>query len=171
VPQDPLAWVIFAGVVSLAGMFAAFATVYPTNNDLVLREFPDGMRILRAIGSSILQPGHFYCGPYHLTCSPGGRWRLVEATWTVLLYLAVAGLAVRLPLLLSALAGLWGTALFFQIVYASAYRQQAVWIVFLITLYWFEFAGRSRSLPVPQPKKSRLLLCSFYGAFATRCYI
>jgi hypothetical protein len=166
VPQDPLVWLIFAAVVSLAGMFAAWATVYPTNNDLVLRDFPDAMRILRAIGSAILQPGHFYCGPYNLTCSPG-PWRLLEATWTVLLYLAVAGLAVRLPLLLSALGALWGIALFFQLVYTDGYRHQAMWVVFLITLYWFEFAGRTQSLPGKRSNKSRLLWCSFYGAFAT----
>ena len=166
-PQDPLVWLICAAVVSFAGMFAASATVYPTNNDLLLPDLPDAMRILRAIGSAILQPGHFYCGPYHLTCWPGGRWRLVEAMWTVLLYLAVAGLAVRLPLLLSALAGLWGIALFFQLVYADAYRHQAIWIVFLITLYWFEFASETQSQPVQHSKKSRLLRWSFYGAFAT----
>ena len=164
--QEPLVWVILAAVVSSAGILAAFATVYPTNNDLVLRDFPDAMRILRAIGSAILQPGHFYCGAYNLTCSPG-PWRLLEATWTVLLYLAVAGLAVRLPLLLSALGALWGIALFFQLVYTGGYRHQAMWVVFLITLYWFEFAGQTQSLPVQPSNRSRLLWCSFYGAFAT----
>jgi hypothetical protein len=81
VPQDSLVRVILAAVVLLAGILAAMATVYPTNNDLMVQDFPDTTRILRAIGSAILQPGHFYCGPYNLTCS-SGPVRLVEATWT-----------------------------------------------------------------------------------------
>jgi hypothetical protein len=170
VPHDPLAWVIVAAVVSSAGIMAAMATVYPTNNDLMVQDFPDTTRILHAIGSAILQPGYFYCGPYDLTCSSGPR-RLVEATWTALLYLAVAGLAVRLPLLLSGLGGLWGTALFFQLVYTGGYRHQAMWIVFLITLYWFAFEGEARWLPAQPSKKSRFLRCSFYGAFGTILFI
>src|SRR5262249_22173503 len=63
VPHDPLAWVIVAAVVSSAGIMAAMATVYPTNNDLMVQDFPDATRVLHAIGSAILQPGHFYCGP------------------------------------------------------------------------------------------------------------
>ena len=166
VPQDPLVWVILAAVVSSAGILAAIATVYPTNNDLMLRDFPDTLRILRAIGAAILLPGHFYCGPYYLTCS-SGPWRLVEVTWTALLYLAVAGLAVRPPLLLSALGGLWGTALFFQLVYSGGYRHQAIWVLFLITLYWLEFVAEARWSPEQPSKKSRFLRCSFNGAFAT----
>src|SRR5947207_987661 len=68
--------------------------------------------------------------------------------------------------MLSALAGLWGTALFFQLIYPGFYRHQAIWIVFLITLYWFAFARPARSMQVRPSIKSRLLLCSFYGAFA-----
>src|SRR5262249_14421939 len=113
VPHDPLAWVIAAAVLSSAGIMAAVATVYPTNNDLMVQDFPGTTRVLHAIGSAILQPGHFYCCPYDLTCS-GAPWRLVEATSTALLYLAVAGLAVRPPLLLSALGGLWGRLYFFN---------------------------------------------------------
>jgi hypothetical protein len=172
VPEDRLLWIILAAVVSFAGMLAAFATVYPTNNDLMVQQsLPDGMKILRAIGSAILQPGYFYCEPpdWELGrpfCATGGQLRLAEATRTALLYFAVAGLAVRLPLLLSALGGLWGIALFFQLVYPGYYRHQAIWIVFLITLYWLAFAGREQTLQVRTSMKSRLLLCSFYGAFA-----
>jgi hypothetical protein len=170
-PADRLLWIILAAVVSSAGMLAAFATVYPTNNDLVLRPLPDGMRILRTIGSAILQPGYFYCEPPVSErapwCATGGRLRLAETARTALLYFAVAGLAVRLPLLLSALGGLWGTTLFFQVVYWGYYRHQAIWIVFLISLYWLAFAGREQALQVRSSIKSRVLLWSFYGAFAT----
>ena len=169
VPQDRLLWIILAGVASLTGMLAAFATVYPTNNDLMLRPLPDRMRILRAIGSAILQPGYFYCEPPVSEelpfCSTGGRLRLAETARTAMLYLAAAGLVVRLPLLLSALGGLWGIALFFQLVYPGYYRHQAIWIIFLITLYWFAFAGRGQSLQVQRSIRSHLLLYSFYGAF------
>jgi hypothetical protein len=148
--NDRLLWIMLASAVSVAGMLTAFATVYPTSNDLVLNSFPPGgMRILNAIASAILKPGGYYCGPptaaeLYPACSLGGGLAIVG--WTVLLYFAVAGLSVRLPLLLSALGGLWGTAIFFQLVYPGYYRHQAIWVVFLITLYWFEFARRPQSL-------------------------
>jgi hypothetical protein len=170
VPPDRLLWIILAAGVSLAGVLAAFATVYPTNNDLMLQNFPDRMTIWPAIKSAILQPGHFYCEPQvseqYPRCYTGDLLRWAETTRTALLYFAVAGLAIRLPLLLSALGGLWGTTLFFELIYPGYYRHQAIWIVFLITLYWLGFASRERSPRVPQSIKSRLLVCSFYGAFA-----
>jgi hypothetical protein len=104
-------------------------------------------RICKGIGSVILQPGHFYCGPpvsiWGPGCLTGGP--LAEMATTAVLYFAVAGLALRLPLLLSALGGLWATTLFFRFVYPGNYRHQAIWVVFLITLYWFEFARQSKS--------------------------
>jgi len=168
-PKDRLFWIILASFVSSAGMLAAFATVFPTNNDLVLQAFPDDGRILHAIGSAILDPGHFYCEPPASEQSPycwTGPLRLGDAARTVLLYLMVASLAVRPPLLLSALGGLWGTVLFFQLVYMGYYRHQAIWIIFLITLYWIEFAARGQALQIRPSIKSRLLLSSFYEAFA-----
>jgi hypothetical protein len=165
--EDPLRWIILAVFVSSAGILAAFATVYPTANDLVLQPFPDRMQILRAIGSAILQPGHFYTQPYlGGGWSPGGLRRMAETGWTVLLYFVVAGLAGRLPLLLSALGGLWGTVVFFQLVYPGLYRHQAIWILFVIALYCVEFARPARSLPVRPSPRSRLLIYLFYGAFA-----
>src|SRR5205814_423495 len=37
---------------------------------------------------------------------------------------------------------------------------------FVITLYWIEFVRRARSLPGGPSPRSRLLIYSFYGAFA-----
>jgi hypothetical protein len=169
-PADRLLWIILAAVVSSVGILVAFATVYPTNNDLMLKPLPDAMRILRATGSAILQPGYFYCAPPVSErapfCATGGQLRLAETARTLLLYFAVAGLAVRLPLLLSALGGLWSTILFFQLVYPGYYRHQAIWIVFVITLYWLAFAGREQALQLQSSIRSRALLWSFYGAFA-----
>jgi hypothetical protein len=166
-PQDPLWSLILAVFVSSAGALAAFVTVYPTNNDLMLQTYPDAMQMLHAIGSAILQPGHFYCEPHPEPggCLPG-KWRWAETMWTILLYLVIAGLAVRLRLLLSALGGLWLTALFFQLIYRGFYRHQAIWIIFLITLYWFAFASREQSVQLGPAKKFRPLIYSFYGAFA-----
>jgi hypothetical protein len=171
VPADRLLWIFFAAVISFAGMLAAFATVYPTSHDLMLSTYPDNLlEILSGMGSAILQPGRFYCGPpisvWGPICPTGGP--LAQTVTTAVLYFAVAGLAVRVPLLVSALGGLWATTLFFRFVYPGDYRHQAIWVVFLITLYWFEFARQSRS---PQEAsrsiKFRLFLLSFYGVLAT----
>jgi hypothetical protein len=166
-PYDRLFWIILASAVSAAGMLTAFATVYPTSNDLMLNSFPPGVaRILNAIASAILKPGGYFCGPPAAellpACSTGGALAIVGCT--ALLYFAAAGLAVRLPLLLSALGGLWGIALFFQLVYPGYYRHQAIWIVFLITLYWIEFARQPQSLDKRASPLFRLPWWSFYGA-------
>ena len=170
-PADPFLWMVLAAVMACAGMLAAFATVYPTTHDLMLHTYPDDwLEILRGIGSAILQPGHFYCGPpvsvWGTICPAGGP--LAQTVTTAVLYLAVAGLALHLPLLLAALGSLWATTLFFRFVYPGDYRHQAIWVVFLITLYWFEFAHQFRSLHhTRNPIKRRLFLLSFYGALAT----
>jgi len=167
VPRDRLLWIILASVISFAGMLAAFATVYPTSHDLMLRTYPDDwLGILRGVGSAILRPGHFYCGPpismWGPGCLTGGPF--AEVVTTAVLYFAVAGLVARLPLLLSALGGLWATTLFFRFVYQSDYRHQAIWVVFLITLYWFEFARQMKSpRDVRKPIEFRLFQLSFYG--------
>jgi hypothetical protein len=167
-PHDRLFWIMLASAVSAAGMLTAFATVYPTSNDLMLSSFPPrGTRILNAIASAILKPGGYYCAPpagaeLHPACSATSTLAIIG--WTALLYLAVAGLAVRLPLLLSALGSLWGIALFFQLIYPGYYRHQAIWVVFLITLYWFEFARQPQSLDRRASLSSRLPRWSFYGA-------
>ena len=142
-PQDPL---VANRRVRLVRQRYRICDRHPTNNDLMLQTYPDAMQMLHAIGSAILQPGHFYCEPHPEPggCPPG-KWRWAETMWTILLYLAIAGLAVRLRLLLSALGGLWLTALFFQLIYRGFYRHQAIWIIFLITLYWFAFASREQS--------------------------
>jgi len=151
-------------------MLAAFATVYPTSHDLMLRTYPDDwLGILRGVGSAILRPGHFYCGPpismWGPGCLTGGPF--AEVVTTAVLYFAVAGLVARLPLLLSALGGLWATTLFFRFVYQSDYRHQAIWVVFLITLYWFEFARQMKSpRDVRKPIEFRLFQLSFYGVLA-----
>jgi hypothetical protein len=166
---------VLAAVMACAGMLAAFATVYPTTHDLMLHTYPgDWLGILRGIGSAILQPGHFYCGPpvsvWGTICPTGGP--LAQTVTTAVLYLAVAGLALRLPLLLSALGGLWATTLFFRFVYPGDYRHQAIWVVFLITLYWFEFARQLKSPQnVQRPIKFRLFLLSFYGVLAATLVI
>jgi hypothetical protein len=167
-PYDRLFWIILASAISAAGMLTAFGTVYPASNDLILNSFPPGgTRILNAIASAILKPGGYYCGPpasaeLNPACSAGGALAIVG--WTVLLYFAAAGLAVRLPLLLSALGSLWGIALFFQLVYQGYYRHQAIWVVFLITLYWFEFARQPQSLDRQASLSFRWPRWSFYGA-------
>ena len=165
-PRDPSRGFIIVALGGLAGMATAFVTVYPTAHDLMLQPLPDATGILRGAGSAILLPGRFYCGFSVLElsglCSTEGQF--AEAVTSGLLYVVVAGLAIRVPLMLSALGSLWATTFFFRFVYPGGYRHQDIWVVFLITLYWFAFASRRDSIERPPASlKARLFSISFYG--------
>lgn len=166
VPPDGFGRIVFVGLAGSAGMLAAFATVYPTAHDLMTLTPPDSIGILRGVGSAILLPGQFYCGFSVLTstalCSTGGR--LAEVATSYLLYAMVAGLAIRLPLMLSALGSLWATTVFFQFVYPGGYRHQGIWLVFVITLYWFALASQRDTVQrTPGSLKAQLFSMCFYG--------
>ena len=120
-------WLIFAGNAALAAVGAAlcFITVYPTFNNAAISD-----------NSHDLSIANLFAG---LLDSKKG-FSHVGYGW-VLLLLSCVGLIRRPAALCAAIAGLLGLKLFFYFIYPSSYRHEALFIVFLISLYWMTAKG------------------------------
>jgi len=65
---------------------------------------------------------------------------ILKALFSLLIFGSTLGLVRRPAALLAAWAALIGFSMFFNIIFAGFYRHQALWLVFLISMYWI--AGR-----------------------------
>jgi hypothetical protein len=135
----PARWRDALGIVlALAGVAACIATVYPSN-----RLYAEGFLsrpILPDLLSAIASPGVYF--PDLLAPVVTSR------PWvsTVVLYLAVLGLASRLHLFIAALLGLWLEAFLFAHVYGGSPRHQGIFLAFLLSLYWIALRQQPRLL-------------------------
>lgn len=120
-------WLIFAGnaVLAAAGALLCFVTVYPTpNSAAVSANFatPTPAKILAALTGS--EAGFSNLGLQPL---------LLAVSWL--------GLIRKPAALIAAIAGLVGLKLFFYFIYPAAYRHEALYLVFLLSLYWIAAEG------------------------------
>jgi hypothetical protein len=67
---------------------------------------------------------------------------IAAAVFGIIMFAAVLGLSSRPAAFLSAFAALLVLELFFNIVYPSYYRHQALYLVYLIVMYWLTATGR-----------------------------
>jgi hypothetical protein len=83
---------------------------------------------------------------------------------SALLFGSTLGLVRRPAALISSWIALAGLTLMFAVVYPGYYRHQALWLVFLIALYWI--AGRGRSTASQEPTRLiRAVESSGYAMF------
>ena len=120
-------WLIFAGnaVLAAAGALLCFVTVYPTpNSAAVSANFgtPTPAKILAALVGS-------EAGFSSLGLQP------------LLLAVSCLGFIRRPAALAAAIAALIGLKLFFYFIYPAAYRHEALYLVFLLSLYWIVAEG------------------------------
>lgn len=119
-------WTIFAGnaLLSLVGALLCFTMIYPTFNDAA---------VSANYGFSI---GRILSG---LADASSGFTNI--GMGVILLALSCLGL-IRSPAAMgAALAGLISLKLFFYLVYPSSYRHEALFITFLVALYWMVADG------------------------------
>ena len=120
-------WLIFAAnaAMAAAGALLCFVTVYPTpNSAAVSANFgaPTVGKVLAAlIGSD--------AGFSSLGLQP------------LLLAVSCLGLVRKPAAIIAGLAGLVGLKLFFFFIYPAAYRHEALYLVFLLSLYWMAAEG------------------------------
>jgi hypothetical protein len=133
-------FVINAGIAA-AGALLCFFTVFPTVHDAAPN--PDPITI-GLVTQSLLFPAMAFSDmlPGFIPASDAGA-----AILGMIIFLAVLGLVRRPAALLSALAAMVALELFFNIVYPGYYRHQALFLVFLIVLYWLVAVGRGGSWP------------------------
>jgi hypothetical protein len=130
-------------------MLLCAITVYPPFNDAAQSLLASGDP-LRRLATALFLPASSFWEVAGLGLPPAQR---MQALWPGYFPLAsqllmsgvlvgsVLGLAHRPAALAAALLALLGLSVFFTMVYPGFYRHQALWVVFLVSLYWI--AGRA----------------------------
>ena len=128
-------WLVFGGnaVLAAVGAYLCFRTVYPTFNDAAvsphLGHFGP-VSILRALTDSEWGFSHLGFGEV-----------LPLPLDAILLAVSCLGFIRKPAALAAGLAALLGLKFFFYFVYFSYYRHEALYLVFLVSLYWMVAQG------------------------------
>jgi len=154
-PRDPAALGNFAlnAGIAVAGIAVCAATVYPTTNDLAQLDL-GGMSTTHAAFKGLLLPGSTFgdlAGFSGLSALFGSFSMpavvlVAEALLSVILLGSTFGLVRRPAALVAAVVALLGLSCLFAVVYKGAYRHQALWVVFLMSLYWIANADPERQV-------------------------
>ncbi|TWC05795.1 hypothetical protein FBZ93_102108 [Bradyrhizobium macuxiense] len=135
-------------IIATIGVAICAVTMLPTYNDAAARDWSHASP-LAAAALSLVNPGATSLGALFANLLPG-------IAGSVLLFGATLGLLPRRPAFLAAIAALLLTSLFFAVAANGAYRHAAVWLCFLITLYWIGW-GRITATSASRAWHDRLL--------------
>ena len=146
--------------IAAAGALLCFVTVFPTVHDAAPK--PAGVS-LGLIAQSLLAPALAFSDmiPGFIPESDLGA-----AALGIIILVAVLGLVRRPAAFLSALAAMVALELFFNIVYPSYYRHQALFLVYLIVMYWLVAEGRGGRWPKRREDEGGGLNLPAYGQAA-----
>jgi hypothetical protein len=134
-------WLFLANAaVAAIGAAASFATVYPSAHDAITPVQPTFSAALDAI----LNPGVLFptVNPPLLAHTEFGR-----LLFPLVLVGPLLGLVRRPGAILSSLFVLATFSLFFAFVYRGAYRHEALFVVYLVAMYWIVLNGHGGSWP------------------------
>lgn len=151
-------------LIAAAGIVACIVTIYPPFNDAA-QSHVAGLSA-SALARALLLPATSFdvlLGPlsHHLPAPP---W-LLAPLLSALLFGATLGLVRHPPALWASLVTLVAMSCFFTFIYPGSYRHQALWLVFLLAMYWICAPGAARA-PAPGPRLQRVqgaglvLLCA-----------
>jgi hypothetical protein len=118
-------------IIATIGVVICAATMLPTYNDAAARDWSHSSPLTAAM-LSLVNPGATSMGALFANLLPG-------IVGSVLLFAATGGLLPRRPAFLAAISSLLLTSLFFAVAANGAYRHAAVWLCFLIALYWISW--------------------------------
>ncbi|UGY21766.1 hypothetical protein WDM22_14690 [Bradyrhizobium septentrionale] len=118
-------------IIATIGVAICAATMLPTYNDAAARDWSHASPLTAAM-LSLVNPGATSLGALFANLLPG-------IVGSVLLFAATLALLPRRPAFLATIAALLLTSLFFAVAANGAHRHAAVWLCFLITLYWISW--------------------------------
>src|SRR5262249_3041028 len=138
--------------VSAVGIVACVATIYPTYNDAAVLVLPEGVT-LRLVIKVVLLPAAFLSDIFF------GWTKLGQTEIKLLMSLAMFGSLlglIRSPgAFIAGLTALITLSLFFATIYPGGYRHHALWLVFLVSMYWITRANNNAiELRIPDRFKS-----------------
>lgn len=127
------------GAIAGAGVVACVLTVYPPIQDAAVVDRPGGITarlLLEAVALPAEQFGTLLFATPDVTLP--GFWQTphMYVVMSLILFGSTLGLLRRPGAAVAALAALAGFALLFAAVYPAQYRHTALWLAFLITMYW-----------------------------------
>ena len=141
----PVKTFLLNATIAAVGVIVCFITVYPPSADLI----PAGLQKsieFKQIASAVIEPSR------NFEVLSGLRyWEMMGLGQfgTIVMSLVLVGSTfglVRSPgAFIAALGSLIGFSLFFVIVYPDHYRQEALWFIFLVTMYWIVHKGGAPS--------------------------
>lgn len=153
-------------VIVLIGVALCAATIYPPTHDAV-QNIPPGSVNPGALLQSILLPGGAFLelsghAIWWTALDPLASWPSVSDVATrvcasALLIGSLLGLQRRPAAVVAAWVALIGMSVFFTVVYAGGYRHQALWLMFLVSLYWIVGAGPAQAGTPTGTEGSRLI--------------
>jgi hypothetical protein len=136
------------GIVSAVGIAACVVVIYPTYNDAAMAVLPGGITLLKLLVEAVLLPAasfyqvsHFHW-PY---LGPLISDTLMKLLMSLVMFGSLLGLIRSPGAFIATLTALIALSLFFTIVYPGGYRHQALWLAFLLSMYWITRARKVES--------------------------
>jgi hypothetical protein len=137
-------FLINAGI-AIFGIALCVLTIFPTFNDGAVLNPPAGNKTLLAL-RAVFNPSEFFRSllPLNDTVSFLSKSSItawipawaVSTVFSAILFGSTLGLIRRPAAFLAALIALIGLSVFFAFVYPGGFRHQALWVIFLLTMYW-----------------------------------
>jgi hypothetical protein len=161
--------ILLNGAIVTLGAVICALTIYPTYNDAAVVDKPDG-----TWGTLLLKGIFLPAERFHELLIPqqafeklsrwtAGKIKFPDGLMSLLMLGSTLGLVRRPAAFFAALLGLIGFSVFFSLVYAGQYRHDALWLVFLISMYWIVGAGTPRESNIPERFKAYIHPVSIAG--------
>ena len=127
---------VLNAVIAAWGVFVCVYMISSPPHDALVEHWPGGIPFDTLL-SAVFNPGANFWGfllprPFY-----PAHWRvLIDAATSLLLFGSTLGLLKRPGAFLAAFGTLIAFSLFFALIHAGSYRHYAVWLSFLVSLYW-----------------------------------
>jgi len=132
----PLKTFLLNFAIATAGVLACFATIYPPSADAIMIGMQKGVE-LSHVAAVILEPARTFGELVRIQhWSAIGLGAAGNIIMSLVMFGSILGLVRSPGALIAALTTLIGFSLFFTLVYPGSYRHQALWLVFLMSMYW-----------------------------------
>ena len=135
--------------IATVGVLLCLITIYPTFNDAAQLDYGLVDLAQRAAKALLLPASSFDHLFFEPVVGPVLAWQGhlmtgYQAVMSIVLIGSTVGLARRPAAMIAAWSALFGLSVFFAAIYTGNYRHEALWLVFLVSMYWIAGSDESR---------------------------
>lgn len=157
------------GLIASAGVVLCAITVYPPFNDSAQGFVPSNDAMRRLATAVLLPAASFWelagnglpVAARMMSLWPSQYLPASQLLMSVVLFGSALGLASRPAAMFAAWIALLGLSVFFAMVYPGFYRHQALWLVFLVSMYWIVGRGDTNGMPAATRRLRSIGLACF----------